>query len=168
MHACMLEGMSGPPEPGEISDAQIRKHKGLSRDEFKTEKTKSLRQIRRALIINRLCDFMDTRPPQWFHLSTGYSDPKVRKLCRKLRRQWPWNIASCKWTPGKILMSLRENTWKEFASTHKISIREPHLRMLKLSVEQASFINRRFVDAYKRAMNALGAADNERTTTNDQ
>lgn len=163
-HRCILEGQAGPPEPGEITEAQVRKHKGLSKEQFKTEKTKSLRFIKRGLVINRFCEWIDSRPSSWFHMSTGYDDPKLQRFIINLKRSWPWNIETCKWTPGKILMALREQSWADFEKHQNFSVREPHLRVLKLSVEEASIINRRFASAYKRAINQLGAKNG--TTAN--
>lgn len=157
-HGCMLEGKTGVPEPGEISDAQIRRHKGLSAPEFKSEKIKAIRWIRRGIIINRVCEWMDSKPPRWFHLSSGFNDPEVSTLVSTLKKEWPWNIPTCNWTPGKILMVLRDQTWEEFEAAQGQCVKEPHLRTLRLPLERAREIQSTFVLAYKRAINNLKEA----------
>jgi hypothetical protein len=154
---CMLEGQNGPPEPGEITEAQVRRHKGLSREEFKSEKTKGMRFIKRGLIIHRFCEWMDTKPVSWYQMSTGFGDAKLQRHLKTLSGTWPWNIKACKWTPGKMLMALRESAWKEFESTG-IPVKEPHLRVMRLAVDEADNLNRRFAAAYKRAINRIGAS----------
>lgn len=143
------------PEAGEITEAQIRRHKGLDKTRFRSEKTRSVRFIKRGLLIARMCEYMDTKPGSWFHLSTGYNNKKLTAYLDSMKGTWPWNIEACKWTPGKILMITREQTWLEFARDQRIPVREPHLRILRLTTDECADLNSRFVRAYKRAINRL-------------
>jgi hypothetical protein len=98
---------------------------------------------------------MESRPHNWFKLSSGYKRRSVQKLLGTLVREWPWNLADCRWTAGKVFMALQESTWKEFEKTQGVSVKEPHLRMLKLSPDEAEAINCCFVKAYKKTINSL-------------
>lgn len=156
-HHCMLEGQIGIPEAGDISEAVIRKHKGLTIEQFREEKTKALRYIKRGIIINRMCEWMDRQPDTWFQLRTGYSDPELQTHLSNLKRSWPWNIPTCNWTPGKMLMVLKEQSWEQFSEHQKLAVREPHLRILKTSLDEARKTIDLFGKAYQQAINAIGA-----------
>jgi len=163
--ACILENQQGTPEPGDVTEAMIRRHKSLSREAYTVEKMRALRSIKRGLVILRFCEFMDGQEPRWFHLQSGYEDQRLQTFLRGLYKRWPWNIPTCGWTPGKTLMAVRAQSWAEFEAATGTKLKEPHLRVLKLGNEEAALITRKFVAAHKRVINHLGATEHGNATT---
>lgn len=155
---CLLETQGAIPEPGELREAQIRKHKGLTPDDFKSEKTRALRFVKRGTVLLRFSEWEDQQAPEWFQLRAGYEDRNLREWFTQRLTVWPWNISVCNWTPGKMLMALRESSWTEFSKTHKMAASEPYLRILRLSAEEAEDMRLKFVHAHKRVITTIGAS----------
>jgi hypothetical protein len=152
---CMIEELGDIPVDEDLSEADVRVFKNMTREGVKSERLRGTRWIKRGFTILKICEWMATKPKSWYHLSRVYKSKKVRKVTAQLA-EFPWSITDCKWTPGKILMVLRQSTWEQWEKETGNKVTEPHLRILRLTPEVVEQINKVYENAYHKLIAQTG------------
>lgn len=142
---------TGIPDPQELSEAYVAQCKGLSIEELRSKRNRGMRAIERLLIVNRVVEWLDKKPTEYFKWSEAYQDSALSSWYRNFRASvYPFRITSIKWTIGKPLMIVLTKTWRDFYKEHPSIRREPHLRILGMSSIFAKGVVGQYKEAYKR------------------
>lgn len=107
-----------PPEPEDLTDAFVAKHKGCTPEQVAEIRKEGARRIDVLLTLHSLFEWMQQTKREEWPWCRGMQKPEVQNAVNRLcEQQWPYTVRELGWTPAKVAVTLHKATLTKF-NTH--------------------------------------------------
>ena len=151
LKSCMWSSVNGKgcmavpraPEPDELTDELIARHKGVPVETVVHWKTRGEARIDSVITVSRLFDWLTATPQRlwpWYAI-TGRKEAveAVNTWCNK---RWLYQVPELAWTPAKVAVTVHKPTLLKF-NTH-VGKQVDWLKLLGITSDDANALTKIF------------------------
>ena len=136
------------PEPDELSDTALARHKGVRVEQIVEWKTSGSQRIEALITLQNLFEWLDQQPKKEWPWHEKTCLPSVMEAVNNVSKQtWPYSVPELHWTPAKVAVTVHKATLLRF-NAH-VGKQIDWLKLLGLDVNVANTLANIFKTATK-------------------